>query len=123
MPTPDDLMGFGMAPFVAGELGNRPNTVVCSGTVQSGAAAIIEHLSLINAANSGSLAAILPSSGKVGTPYFISGGGTSAPRIFCPVGQTLNGTVNGSINFSASNASGLFIQMTLNNWYCIPLAP
>lgn len=125
MPTPDDLMGIGMWPDAAGELGNRPQAVNGAGTSQAGATAISQHLVTVTSASS-STGVILPSAAKVGTPYFITGIGTAATIVYAPVGTayTMNGKVSTTgVTLSAATASGIFIQMSLNAWYSIPLAP
>ena len=40
MPTSDDLMGLGMHPFQATELGNEMQTVTCIGTANTTTATI-----------------------------------------------------------------------------------
>ena len=129
MSTPEDLMGFGMAPFLAGELGNRPQSINGAGTTQATATAILAegHLVLVTGASSAT-GCILPTSAKIGTPYYVCSVGGTAAKIYAPVGGTLNGVASSTgITFSAAAAAGVFIRTsssaTAPAWISIPVAP
>lgn len=122
MPTAFDLMGFGTPPALAGELGNSPQAVTGTGTSQTTAAPIYEHLASVTASG-GNTGAILPSGAKIGTPYYVCSVSGTAALIYPPVGHTLNGTLNQAVTMSAATTAGIFIQFSSKNWFTIPLAP
>jgi hypothetical protein len=53
----------------------------------------------------------------------VVGTGASQPIVYCPSGQYMNGSQNAGVTLSAATAGGLFIQISLNHWITIPLAP
>ncbi len=114
MPLSQDLMGFGMNPFLAGSLGNDASTLAATGTTQATAAAILSHNVEVTGA-SNNTGAILPSAAKIGTPYYVHDVGGTQSKIYCPVGHTLNGTANGGATFSA-NGTLIFIQSSRTKW-------
>lgn len=125
MPTPDDLMGYGMPNFLAGELGNRTQSVTGTGTAQTGGAAILSegHIALVTAASS-QTAVVLPSGAKIGTPYFIVGVGSAAPIVYPPSGGTINaGSANAGLTLSAATATAILVRASTTAWYSFPLAP
>ena len=91
MPQAPDLMGGGLAPQIAGELGNTYQAVTGAGTSQSTAALIYEHLVAVTGASS-QTGAKLPSGAKIGTPYFIFSVGSAAAVIYP---NSTTGTING----------------------------
>lgn len=129
MSTPEDLMGYGLPPFLAGELGNRPQSINGAGTTQATATAILSegHLVLVTGASSAT-GCILPSGAKIGTPYYVCSVGGTAAKIYAPVGGTLNGTASSTgITFSAAASAGIFMRTnsssTAEAWISIPVAP
>lgn len=124
MPQSTDLMGGGEAWHLAALLGNDPKALTAAGTTQTAATAIPVSNTLISVtASGGATGVILPSNAKIGTPYYISSVGGTAAKVWPAVGQYLNGSQNTGITFSAAVASGVFIQMSLNQWYSFPVAP
>jgi hypothetical protein len=131
MPQVADLMGFGMPPSLAGELGNTVQAVTGAGTTQATATAIYaaDKLVLVTGASSAT-GAILPASAKIGTPYFIFSVGGTAAKIWP---NSATGTINGGaagagVTFSAAVAGGIFMKTAqtsagVDTWYTIPLAP
>ena len=122
MPTSDDLLGYGMGPFLAGLLGNPVQSINGAGTTQITATAINTHMAEVTGAGSAT-GVILPSAAKIGTPYYVASIGATAAKIWPPVGHTLNGSLNTGVTMSAQYATGIFIRMGGNRWYSIPLAP
>lgn len=116
MPTREDLTGLGMAPELSNLLGNSPKLVTCAGTSQGTATAILTHNVELNAQSS-QTGAILPSSAKIGTPYFLANGTTSATSgvVYVPVGHTLNGTLNNGLTLAANKAAIIW-QYRTNFW-------
>jgi len=116
MPTREDLAGLGMAPSLAAEIGNSPALITATGTTQGAAAAIKTHLSEVNA-QSAQQAVIIPSAAKVGTPYWVQNGTTSATAafVFVPVGHFLNGTLNGSLSLAQNKLCVL--QQYKKSWW------
>ena len=131
MPQINDLLGFGMPPFLAGELGNTVQAVTGKGTSQATGAAILAEgkLVLVPGASSAT-GAVLPANAKIGTPYFVFSVGSAAAVVY-PNSST--GTINGGsagagVTFSAAKAGGIFMKTAqssagVDTWYTIPLAP
>jgi hypothetical protein len=114
MPTANDLMGTGVPPMLAGELGNSPQSVAAAGTSQATAAAVYEHLVEMTA--TGIDGVILPSAAKIGTPYWVYNSSGSTGTVYCPVGHTLNSTANGGLGL-ATHKAAVFMQFRTNQWW------
>lgn len=114
MPTADDLTGLGMPPLLASELGNQPNALTCTGTSQTTAATIKTKNTELVAASS-QTGAVPPSDAKVGSPYFLVASASTTAVVYVPVGHTLLGSLNGSVNL-AQNKCMILWQYKLNNW-------
>lgn len=114
MPTSQDLMGFGTPPAAAGLLGNDPSSINGAGTTQATATAIKSTLTSLTGASS-QTGAILPSDGKIGTPYYVYDVGSVRGKVYCPVGHTLNGTSNGGCTFSALGVL-IFMRISTSAW-------
>lgn len=117
MPTQEDLMGFGMAHFLAAELGNDYQAVTAAGTTQATAALMKgnDYLVEMIGAN-GSNGIIFPTGQKIGTPWRVfNSNGSNAGLIYVPVGSSLNTVLNGSLSLPALK-SAEFVQYKLNNW-------
>ena len=123
MPQPQDLMGLGIPPELAGELGNLPQSVTAAGTTVGTATAFSQHLALVTAATS-QTGVILPSGAKIGTPYYIIGVGTAAPVVYPPTSGTINaGSANAGLTLSGATATAILIRASSTAWYSFPLAP
>lgn len=120
MPTSSDLCGVGYAPEQAMLIGNDANVVVGTGTSQGTAATIKSHMPEINAQSS-QTGAILPSGAKVGTPYYITNGTTSATSavIYVPTNHFLNGTINSGYTIAQAKA-GILYQYKKGWWASVP---
>lgn len=116
MPRPGDLMGAGMPPLQAAELGNEVLSINGAGTTQATATLITSHMVAVTAASS-QTGAILPIGGLIGTPYFVASVSGTAAKIYCPVGHTLNGTSNGGATFSTATGLLIFIQTSRTVWF------
>lgn len=128
MPTSDSLLGFGLAPALAAELGNDVQAVTGAGTAQNTATAIKTEgkLVLVTGASS-QTGALLPANAKLGTPYFILSVGSAAAVIYP---NSATGTINGGsagAGFTCSAAiSGYIFMKTaqtsagVDTWYTIP---
>lgn len=114
MPTQTDLVGVGMPPLQAAVLGNQPQAVTCAGTTQATAAAIRTHNTELTAAAS-QTGAILPSGALIGTPYYTACVSSTAAVVYCPIGATLNGTLNNSLTITQNKAVTMW-QSSLNQW-------
>jgi hypothetical protein len=117
MPTGDDLCGLGMAPSLATELGNQPNTLTCTGTSQ-GTAATVKTKSVELNAQSSQTGAILPATAKIGSPYYFANGTISAASavIYAPVGHYFNGTLNASTTI-VQNGNSIAFQYKKGYWF------
>lgn len=119
MATPTALMGLGMPPALANELGNGVQAVTAAGTAQGTATAIKREPSIVNVtAASSQTGAILPSDAPIGKPYYVNSVGGTAAVIYAPSGQTLNGTSNGGATFSAAVGTLIFIRISVTAWVC-----
>ncbi len=116
MPTSNDLMGAGVPPLQASMQGNDPQAINGAGTSQATATPILSHLVTLTGGSSAT-GAILPAQGKIGTPYYVYDIGSTRGKVYCPVGQTLNGTSNGGCTFSAVGVI-IFIQISKGVWVC-----
>lgn len=117
MPRPGDLMGSGLPPLLAAELGNEISSINGAGTTQATATAILSHMTAVTAASS-QTGAILPSGALVGTPYYVISVSGTAAKVYCPSGHTLNGTTNGGATFSTATGMLIFIQSSRTVWFC-----
>jgi hypothetical protein len=122
MPQANDLMGYGMPPSLAGELGNTPVALNGAGTTQTTATLITEKAVTVTGSSSAT-GVIFPAMAKIGTPYYITSIGSTAAKVWPPVGHTLNGSLNTGVTFSAQYASGIFMQISSKVWVSFPLAP
>lgn len=120
MPQATDLMGVGIPAEAARELGNTANIVTCAGTSQTTATTIKTSNSELVAAGSAT-GAILPSSAKVGTPYYMNCSSSTSAVVYVPVGQLLNGVTNDSVTLAQKKAAILW-QYKLNNWTSVVTA-
>ena len=117
MSTTADLMGLGMAPALAGRLGNNPpvtsaglpTTLAGIGTSQTGAA--IVNVTCAAAPTSNNTAFILNKAASTGRPlYFWNTSSSQTALVFPPVGGTINGgAANASI--SVPPLSGAMFQL------------
>ena len=115
MPTSQDLMGASVPPLQAGMQGNDPSTVTTTGTSQATAAAILSHAVTLTTASS-QTGAILPSTAKIGTPYYVSCPTATTGVVYAPVGHTLNGSASTSGLSIAQNKTAIFIQISYKVW-------
>lgn len=116
MARPQDLMGLGMPPTLASALGNEPQALTATGTTQGGAAAIRSHLVTMTATGADGI--VLPSNALVGTPYFVFNSSGSTGLVYCPSGQTMNTTSNGSLSVTTHKLA-VFIQASKGVWASI----
>lgn len=116
MARPSDLMGVGLPPTLAAMLGNEPLAQTAAGSTQATATAIRSHLITMTATGADGL--ILPSAASVGTPYFVFNSSGSTGLVYCPVGQTMNTTSNGSLSI-ATHKMAMFIQVSKGVWASI----
>ena len=114
MPTSDGLMGLGMSPFLASQMGNQDSIVTCAGTSQATATLIKTHMPEFSAASS-QTGAIFNASASVGNPHFLFCSSSTAAVVYPPVGQTINGTLNGSFTLS-QNKMAIAIQYKKGFW-------
>ena len=114
MPQATDLMGHGMSPFLAKDLGNDANLVTCAGTTLGAATTIKTTNSELSAAGS-QTGAILPTTAKIGTPYYAFCSSSTSAVIYVPSGQYLNTVQNDTFTLAQKKAVVLF-QYKLNYW-------
>lgn len=114
MPQTTDLVGLGMPSQLAAVMGNDPNLVTCAGTSQTTATTIKTHMPELSAAG-GATGAILQSTAKIGTPYFVLCSSSTSAVLYPPVGQYINSAQNGSFTL-AQNKTAIVWQYKLNYW-------
>lgn len=123
------LVGLGMPPILAEQLGGAPATIAGTGTTQAAAAAITTKSAILNAQSS-QTAFYLPTataatiaSRALFSPYLLNYGTISAasPIIFVGVGGYLNGTLNGSITLTAGQAA-IAWQVSSGVYYSVKTA-
>lgn len=105
-PTSDDLLGLGIAPNLAAEMGNDAVAVTCAGTAQS-TATLIKQKNVTLTAASSQTGAILPSGAKVGSPFYLVCTSSTAAVIYAPVGHIL---VNTGAATSSTNGTATLAQ-------------
>ena len=122
MSTEQDLMGYGMPPFLAGLLGLTPQALTGAGTAQATATLITSRWVQCTAASSNT-GVILPAA-KVGEPYFVTSVGGTATKVYPQTSGTINGgAANAGVTFSATPATAIFIQSASVTWWTIPGTP
>lgn len=114
MPQATDLMGVGMPPHLAVELGNTSNALTCTGTALATAAAVKSTNTELVAASSQTGAAI-QSTAKIGTPYYFFASASTSAVVYVPSGSYLNGVQNDSLTL-AQNKAAIMWQYKLNRW-------
>ena len=123
------LVGLGMPPQLAEQLGGTPATIAGTGTTQAAAAAITTKSAILNAQSS-QTAFYLPTATaatianrSLFTPYLLNYGTVSAasPIIFVGVGGYMNGTLNGSITLAAGQAA-IAWQVSSGNYVSVKTA-
>lgn len=117
MPTGDDLIGSGMPPLLAAELGNQPSTLITAGTAQGTAAAVLTKNVTLTTAGS-QTGAILPATAKIGTPYYFFNPTATSGVIYVPSGHYLNGSQNAGLTL-AQNKGAILIQNSTGRWSSI----
>ena len=125
MPQSTDLVGLGMAPELARELGNQASALTCAASsTQTGAAKVLTTNVELTAAG-GANSAILPATAKIGTPYFFFTTSSTAAIIYSPVGDVMNGTSNAGVTL-AQNKAALIIKYkqagSVGSWSSITTA-
>lgn len=118
MPTADDLMGLGMPPDMAAQLGNQPSNLTATGTTQATAALALTKNVYINAQAS-QTGVILNAGSKIGSPHYFANGTASAASalIYAPTGHLLNGVASSTPLTLAQNRMATVLQIRLKEWY------
>ena len=123
------LVGLGMPPQLAEQLGGVPATIAGTGTTQAAAAAITTKSAILNAQSS-QTAFYLPTATAATianrtlfSPYLLNYGTVSAasPIVFVGVGGYMNGTLNGSITLAAGQAA-IAWQVSSGVYYSVKTA-
>lgn len=115
MPTTTQLLGAGFPALPAALLGNDPVALAGAGTTQGAATAIVSHLSIVTATG-GNTGVVLPAGASIGSAFYVVSAGGTAAKVYCPVGQTLNGTTNGGCTFSAAGML-IFVRTSTTAWW------
>src|SRR5262245_10972694 len=112
-----DLMGLGMPPDLALALSDVANTLTCTGTTQATAAAVKSKITELSAASS-QTGARLPATAKVGEVYYFFCSSSTTAVVYCPVGDNMNSSANGSANV-AQNKGLIAWMYKQDNWATI----
>lgn len=116
MPTSQDYMGLGMPGQMAAMIGNDPVALTAAGSTQATATLITSHLIEMTATGADGL--ILPTTPRIGTPYWVFNSSASTGLVYCPVGHTMNTTSNGSVSV-ATHKGVVVIQYKRLFWMSI----
>lgn len=120
MPTSDALMGLGMPPHLAEQLGGDPSVVNGTGTAQAGAGAILTKNVELNTSG-GQTAVVLPSTAGIMEPYFVVNPDATTGLVFVPSGHSLFGSADASVSV-AQNKAAIIWQYKKDNWAYVVLA-
>ena len=115
MPTSTDLLGLGMPAQLANALGNDVALVTAAGTTQATAIPLKVTNNEVTAATSQTGVA-LPVISLVATPYYVFVSSATSAVVYAPLGNYLNGTLNGSLTV-AQNKSCIFFEYKNNYWW------
>jgi hypothetical protein len=115
MPQALDLIGLGMAPPWANELGNSATTLTTTGTTQADAATVLStNVTLTTAASQ--TGAKLPSTTLIGTPFYISNPTATTAVIYPPGTDTINGASSISVS---QNTTAIVWRATRTTWAAV----
>ena len=129
MPDSRNLVGLGVPPQVAEELGAVPATIAGTGTTQGAAAALTTKNAILNAQSS-QTAFYLPTataspiaSKQLFAPYYLAYGTVSgaSPIVYVGTGGYMNGVLNGSITL-ASGQAAIAWQVSSGVYYSVKTA-
>lgn len=121
MPTQNDLVGLGMSPFVAAELGQAPTTLAGTGTSQATAATLLSRQNIVTASAS-QTGVIIPSAAKVGSPWYFFNPNATGVLIYAPASTaavgatTLNGAASTTPLTLAQNKMAILFQFANGKW-------
>lgn len=105
--TSDALLGLGMPAQLAAVLGGNPSILVCAGTTQT-TAAVVKTKNVELTAAGGATGAIPPSIFPVMENIKLYNSSGTTAVIYVPVGHTLAGTLNGSLNLATTKACEIY---------------
>lgn len=121
MATIQDLMGLGMPPRTASQLGYTPQNVTGAGTTQATATTIPPgfHLTILTS-TTGATGCVFASAAANGIPNIVycATGSTVTGVVYCPVSGTMNESTNAGLSVIAGKAA-LFIQTTAGKYVSI----
>jgi hypothetical protein len=121
--VPSALMGIGLPPELATNLGNHIQIVTATGTT-SGAAAKLQSntgTALVNGQSS-QTGVIISADMPVGSWMFVFGTGATAPVIYPPSGGAFNSAA-ASLTLSAAISGAIIVRTSSTQFYSVPLAP
>lgn len=105
--TSDALMGLGMPAQLAALLGGNPSVLVCAGTTQ-GTAATVKTKNVELTAAGGATGVIPPAIFPVMENILFFNSSATTAVIYVPVGHTLNGSLNGTLNLLQNKAAYIY---------------
>ena len=105
MPQATDLMGVGIGPFPAEQLGNTYSALTCAASsTQTGAAKILTKNVELTAAG-GANSAIFQSSALIGSPHYFFCSSSTSAIVYPPVSDYMNGTVNQGVTIAQNTSA------------------
>jgi len=116
MPQEVDLCDLGMPGPLADQLGFTATSLTATGSAQTDAALILSQLVTLTA--TGADGAILPTIATIGSPYWVFNSSASTGLVYCPVGSTMNGSLNSSTSVTTHKLA-VFVQQARNKWSSI----
>lgn len=118
MPTSDALMGHGMPPHQALDLGGNPKSLTATGTTQGGAAKVLTKNTEILTSSS-QTGVVIPAGAQVMNPYYFFNKNSDSAVIYAPVGDTLNGAASTTGLTLAQNKAAILYQYKKGAWASI----
>lgn len=112
--TSDDLLGLGMPAQLAAMVGANPSKLTTAGTTQATAATMLTRNAELST-GAGQTGAVPNPAAALMNPYWVTNQTATTAVVYVPVGHTLNGTLNSSVNL-AQFKSLLLWQYKPKNW-------
>jgi len=112
----DALTGLGMPAQLAQLMGSNALTQAGTGTAQAGATLLRDQS--IELTTSGGATAFILQDWGINVPQLVFCSSATTALVFCPVGHTLNGTLNASLSV-AQNKGAMFWEYKPKFWASI----
>ena len=118
MALSGDLIGLGMPPKLAGQIGNLPSAKTGSGTAQTGATAITTNFTVLTTSG-GSTAFVLPTVPAGSGAYIVSNASATTALVYPPSGGTIQGGSQDAAFSVAQNKVAMFFKTSATAWVAV----